>query len=96
MRKSSCSAGWTLTSWREGFDDSEKGGDCKVSVGSLGHVKKGTISSLLDIRIREQMKISLSASNPRSATIDTEVPSDCNISYSAVLGLNTRGLLLQL
>ena len=71
-------------------------------LGSLGHVKKRTISSLFDIRIREQMKTSLSASNPRSATIDTEVPldaevpSDCNISYSAVLGLNTRGLLLQL
>jgi hypothetical protein len=71
-------------------------------VGNFGHVKKRTISSLFDIRIREQMKISLSASHLRSATIDTEVPwdaevpSDCNISYSAVLGLNTRGLLLQL
>jgi hypothetical protein len=31
VRKSSCSAEWTLTSWYEGFDDSEKERDCEVS-----------------------------------------------------------------
>jgi hypothetical protein len=57
-------------------------------------VKKGTISSLS----REHMKTSFSASRLRSATIDTEVLvgaevlSDCKISDSAVLRLNTKRL----
>jgi hypothetical protein len=65
-------------------------------LGNRGHVKKGMVSSLFDIRIREQMKISLSVSHPQSTTMDTEVPSDCKVSDSAVLRLNTRGLRLQL
>jgi hypothetical protein len=71
-------------------------------VGSPGHVNKGDNLKSLGHQNREQMRMSLSASHPRSTTMDTEVPvdaevlSDCKISDSAVLRLNTRGLRLQL